>query len=138
MNCLKTTFYLIMTYSLLFSGVFTVFYTISENWISEWRDFGICPELPVSLALCMVGNAIMFIYCICKMLCKCCPCCFFFNLVAFASYIFSYYVIIKNLCYDDYINTFPDLIHCFWAQIGAQTVVCIMFIGSLCVKSSDI
>jgi hypothetical protein len=137
MNCLKTTLYLIMIFSLLFSWGFTAYYVISEDWISGWRNFGICPELPVSLALCMIGNVVMFIYCVCKLFCKCSPCCFFFNMITFASYIFSYYVVIKNVCYDDYIHTYPKLLYCFWTQIVMQTIVCIMFVSSLCVKSSD-
>jgi hypothetical protein len=134
MTCINTCLFTGIILSSLVSIGFTSFYTINDGWIQNWREFGICPELPISLAACQIGNLIIFFYAACKIFLKCSPCCFLFNLITIVTYIFSYYIVFSGLCYDDYIHTYPNLLHSFWVQIAIQSLILVLFFLEVCLK----
>jgi len=104
---------------LIFSLMYTGYYTLKFQWIRNYMNFGICPELPAMLAICQIMN-ILNIFC---------SCCFCNRILGFIIYMVAYYFYFKEVCYDEYDKTVPELIECFEVQILMQVfylVLCII------------
>lgn len=105
---------IIANFFLLSSFIYTFYYTLKNDWISGYMNFGICPSLPLLLLVTQLQNFVNIICC-----CKCYRYLqFIFTIIFYSLNIISY---ICKLCYDDYDKTMPDLINCFEFNLLMQT-----------------